>query len=216
MKRALLLLCLLPSLAHANPNDELAMGSWVRSLHTPSANAITEDPLGGGTFAYARQVMPELVLPKLSLWGVAAFSGGGVLGTMFQTMTTSVEYLEFTAGARARYMLWRRYLSASARLDVGATRAALDIENDGQHYRDHGWGAVTTAAVSLDLMAYAGRTFGIGMRAELGRAMESGIALAPRANRPDDGTIELPMSSASLGHLDLGGSYFAFTLIGQF
>jgi hypothetical protein len=215
MTRITLLLALLASVAHAEPNDEAALGSWVRALHAPSANAVTEQPLGGGTFAYAREVIPQLVVPGLSLWGVGTIAFGGATGTMFQTMTTSLDYAEFTVGARARYRLWR-FLEAGARIDAGTTRVALAIDADAQSYRDHGWGAISSSALSLDILPYAGRSFAFGFRGELGYATASGVALTPRMDRPDDGTIELPMTRASLGHLDLGGKYLTFTLFAHF
>ena len=215
MTRITLLLALLTSVAHAEPNDEAALGSWVRALHAPSANAVTEQPLAGGTFAYAREVIPQLVVPGLSLWGVGTVGFGGAGGTMFQTMTTSIDYAEVTVGARARYRAWR-FLEAGARIDAGTTRVALAIDAGGQSYRDHGWGAISAAALSLDLLPYAGKGFAFGFRGELGYATTSAIGLVPRMDRPDDGTIELPMTRASLGHLDLGGKYLTFTLFARF
>lgn len=214
--RALLLLLLFPALAHANTNDEVAYGGWLRTLHAASANAVTDQSLTGVTVGYARELIPDLVLPRLSLWVTAGIDGADADGEMFQVMTTSVEYVQFTAGARARYRLLRDHVVAGARLEAGTARASLAIDNAGQTYRDHGWGAVTAGALSLDVVPYAGRRFAIGVRTELGYATASAIELTPRAQTPDDGTIELPMTRSSLGHLDLGGTTLAFTVFASF
>jgi len=213
--RALLLLLLFPALAHANTNDELAYGGWVRALHSPSANAVTDQSLAGPEVSYARELVPDLVLPKLSLWVMASFGGGDATGSMFQVMTTEIGYLEFTAGARAHYELWP-FLVAGARIEAGTARASLAIENAGERYTDHGWGAVTEGALSLELRPYAGRRFACGVRGELGFATASAIELTPRASRPDDGTIELPMTRSSLGHLDLGGTTATLSIFAAF
>lgn len=216
MRALLFLLLLFPAIAHANTNDELAYGGWVRSLHAPSANAVTDESLAGPTLSYAREVIPDLVLPKLSLWLTASMEGGDATGSMFQVMTTDIGYFEWTAGARARYALLRGHVVAGARLEAGVTRASIEIDNAGDRYTDHGWGAVTAGALSLDVVPYHGRKAAFGMRGELGFATASAIALTPRMQRPEDGTIELPMTRSSLGHLDLGGTTAAFTIFAAF
>jgi hypothetical protein len=213
--RAPFLLLLFPALAHAAPNDELAYGGWIRTLHAPSANAVTEDSLTGPKLEYARELLHDVVVPKLSLWLTGSFDGGDVDGTMFQVMTTKVEYFQFAAGARARYEVWP-FLIAGARIEAGTARTSLAIDNAGVSYTDHGWGAVTAGALSLDLLPYAGRKFACGVRSELGFTTASAIDLTPRAQTPDDGTIELPMTRSSLGHLDLGGTTLAFTVFASF
>jgi len=213
--RALLLLLLFPALAHANTNDEIAYGGWIRTLHAPSANAVTDDSLTGPKLEYARELVPDLAVPRLSLWVTGSFDAADADGTMFQVMTTKVEYFQFAAGARARYEVWP-FLIAGARLEAGTARTSLAIDNAGMTYRDHGWGAVTAGALSLDLLPYAGRKFACGVRSELGFTTASATELTPRAQTPEDGTIELPMTRSSLGHLDLGGTTLAFTVFASF
>ena len=216
MRALLFLLLLVPAIAHADPNDEIAYGGWIRTLHAPSANAVTDDSLTGPTLGYARELLHDVVVPKLSLWLTGNFTAGDVDGAMFQVMTTKVEYFQWTAGARARYSMFRGDVVAGARLEAGTARTSLAIDNAGQTYSDHGWGAVVTGALSLDLVPYSGRKFAIGVRSELGFATASAIELTPRAHTPEDGTIELPMTRSSLGHLDLGGTTLAFTVFAAF
>src|SRR5262249_44505219 len=139
---------------------------------------------------------------------------GAVDGTMFQTLSTDIATLGLTGGLRARYPL-HRLIIASARIDVGAERVRLGIHSSGVTFSDHGWGTMVSAAAALDLFAMSGRSFGIGMRVELGYARAQAISLSPRSNVSSD-TLMLPMMDASLGKLDLSGPTFAASLVGQF
>src|SRR5687768_12212918 len=89
--------------AHAG-NHEIAMGSYNRALRTSSANAVTDETLGGGQLGVARALRLDLY-PKLEVWATAGFNWGGAEGTLFQTMTTEVDSYGFTLGGRARYSL---------------------------------------------------------------------------------------------------------------
>jgi hypothetical protein len=81
---------------------------------------------------------------------------------------------------------------------------------------DTGWGAVTTAALGLETAFFTRRSFSMGMRFELGYVMTSAVAVDARAEGGPDDTIELDRMAASLGHLDLGGRYFAATITTRF
>ena len=56
------------------------------------------------------------------------------------------------------------------------------------------------------------------MRAELGYIAATATALTATSDRGDgDGdTLRLPMNESSLGHLDLGGRFFGFSILSQF
>src|SRR5690606_34187492 len=76
--RTAILLCFATTAATATAyadNNELTIGGTARALRTTSANALTDDSLGGGTFAYARRLDLEL-LPGLELWPEATFAWG--------------------------------------------------------------------------------------------------------------------------------------------
>jgi hypothetical protein len=69
---ALLLVSSLTSVAHAG-NNEVSLTETARSLHTASANAVTEDGMVGGSLGYARRVdIP--IAPDLTLWARAQTS----------------------------------------------------------------------------------------------------------------------------------------------
>jgi hypothetical protein len=128
--RTAIALILLTATASAG-NNELTITETSRALRTSSANAITEDSLIGGELAYSRKLDVSF-MPKLELWTVGTFAWGVADGTMFQTLTTELDTLALTVGARARYRLHHR-LDASARLDIGATRAAFSVRDDMDH-----------------------------------------------------------------------------------
>ena len=212
----LLLLLLLASTASADVNHEAFLGSHTRALRTSSANALTEDSLVGPVLGYAYR-LPFEVTPKLELWGTGTFTFGFVDGQMFQTLATHVSSQQMSAGVRARYALWRRVVVANARLDLGAQRASMSLEDMAGHdARDAGWGAVSTAALGLELNPLALRSVAVGFRAELGYVMAQGIGLTAKSDGAPADTIELDRMAASIGHLDISGRYFSFTLMARF
>jgi hypothetical protein len=209
---ALILLGLLTTTARAD--HELALGSWTRALRSPSANAVTANDLGGGALEYAHS-LDVPALPQLEVWADAGMTWGGTSGTMFQTMTTDVDNLGFTIGGRARYAVWKR-LRVGGRVDVGTTRTALSLAADNTTLSGRGWGGIADAFASLDLLAVTSPRFSLGLRFELGYVKTTGVGLTLAPDRPDDGTLKLPMSAASIGHLDLSGPSFGFRVISQF
>lgn len=214
--RALLILVLLASTAHADVNHEAVLGSHVRALRTASANALTEESLAGPMFGYAYR-LPLDVMAKLELWGTGTFTFGFGEGKMFQTLATDLRAVQMSAGVRARYALWREVVVANARVDLGAQRVAVSLEDmEGHTARDSGWGAISTAAVGLELNAIARQSFALGLRAELGYVAAQGIGLTARSDGAPEDTIELDRMAASLGHLDIGGRYFSMTLMARF
>lgn len=197
----------------SDPRNELELGSWQRALRTPSANAVTGDDIGGGTFSYARQ-LPLDVVPDLGVWAVASYAGGSTSGTMF-TMATDIAYLHLMGGLRARYRVWDA-LRVGGRATLGSARTSLVLDDGMRTYSDRKWGSVAEAAAEVELLAVSRRSFAFGLRAEYGYTQVHGVPLAPRADEVDGDTIALPVTQASLGKLDLGGPFFAITVIGQF
>jgi len=198
--------------AHAG-NTEVTFGSYNRALRSESANAVTDDTLGGGQLGAARNLRLELV-PKLDIWATAGFGWGSAEGTLFQTMTTEVDTVGFTVGGRARYAL-HRHLHLSGRLDLGTARNALTINGNGHRVSDASWGGTVTTAVGLDLMIVAYPRFSLGFRFDLGYVTATSVALSP-SEEGDSSKIELDAMQASIGHLDLGGRFLAFSVLSQF
>jgi hypothetical protein len=211
--RTAIALILLTATASAG-NNELTITETSRALRTSSANAITEDSLIGGELAYSRKLDVSF-MPKLELWTVGTFAWGVADGTMFQTLTTELDTLALTVGARARYRLHHR-LDASARLDIGATRAAFSVRDDMDHSAsDAGWGAITGAGVGIDCYAFRGQRYALAFRLELGAVATSSIPLTATPDSSGEGTLQLEMTAASLGSLNLSGPVFAASIVGQ-
>jgi hypothetical protein len=203
--------------AHAGDQNELTIGSWNRALRSASANAVTDDNLGGGVLTYARDLRIRPV-PRLAVWATGAFTWAGAEGQMFQTLTTEIDSLGLAAGARARYRVYS-WLAVSARADLGTARTALRLTDAmGRSASDARWAGTATAAAALDLLAVAGPRFTLGLRAELGYTAASAPALTATSDRgeSDGDMLRLPVNESSLGHLDLGGRFFGFSLLSQF
>ena len=201
--------------AHADTNhDELWIGGGGRALRSSSANALTGDNLAGTSFGYARD-LGIAALPDLTLWAGAGVTTGAADGTMFQTVSTEISTVALTGGLRARYQL-HRLIAASARLELGAQRARVELSDyTGGSASDHGWGAMAQASAALDLFASARPPFGLGVRAEFGYVIAQAIELTAHRDVRGD-VLMLPMDERALGGLDLSGPAFTISLVGQF
>ena len=211
---AVLGLCGLATPAAAGTN-ELSIGSTTRALRSSSANAVTADDLEGGTLTLGHALdLP--VVPGLTVWADAGLSWGHATGTMFQTLWTEIGSTTWTAGGRARYAVVR-HLWASARLDLGLARASLALSDTSGHAAsDHGWSPLASGALGLDLLAVERPRYALGLRLELGYVSAAAIPLVAAPTSGSAGTLQLQMTAASLGHLDLSGPSFTVSLMAQF
>jgi hypothetical protein len=202
---------LFASPALAEPDNAIWIGPTNRALRTTSADAVTKDSLVGGELGYSRAL--GMTLPHgLALAADATFDWGGADGTMFQSITTRLDTLSMMVGGRLRYPVHNRVV-ATARLGIGMARAALDIHDADSHTAtDHGWGATSMASLAVDLRAYAGPDFSLGVRFELGYVGAAPITMRGNAPHSAD-TLTLMMDSASLGSLNLSGPVFAVSAV---
>ena len=198
-------------------NHEILVGWQDRSMRAPSADAVTGDNLGGAQVGYAH-VLPVATLPGLELWLGGGMELGVAEGEMFQTLSSELSTVAFVATARARYWLWRPVF-ATARLSLGAVDTSLSLTDQaGMKVSDGSWGTVGTAAAGLDVMISRDMPIlrSLGVRVELGYTRASAPALTLRPDQPDNGTLRLPMTEASIGHLDLSGRFVAITCFSEF
>lgn len=195
--RSALLIVLASSTAFAD--TEIGLGTDVRALHSSSANALTDDSLFGGHVVVAHALLPDLFV-------TGSASIAGVTGTMFE-MSTSVLQESFTAGAYGRYHL-RGPLSAIAHAELGLSNTDIKLEDPSyQTLSDHAWAPLAAGAVGLELRWF---------RFEVGYVACAPVELTAKTHPPDDGTIRLPMTQASLGSLDLSGKYASISWLVRF
>ena len=206
----------------ATHHDEISLGATARALRSSSANTLTGGNLAGASLGIARDLGHDLgvdrgswLRPGLSLWLEAGLVTGSADGTVFQSLSTSIDALGLTGGLAARYRLHRR-ITAGARVALGAQRVRAAItDSTGTTAYDHGWGAMASATAALDVFLLTPPRFGLGLRVEAGYVAAQGIALTLHTDRPGD-AIALAMTELSLGHLDLGGPTAGVSLLGQF
>jgi hypothetical protein len=202
------------AVAHAEARNELAIGSNARALRSDSANALTSDGLASGQLTYARGL--GFAPRGAELWVEGGLGWGNVTGKMFQSLTTDVSTLAFTAGARAHYPL-HRLLAVTARVDLGTARTTLKLsDSSARTASDRGWGGVIEAAGGVDLYLVNSPRFALGMRLELGYVAATPVGLSPTTDRSDSTTLTLMMTGASLGHLNLSGPAVGFAVVSQF
>jgi len=202
--------------------DEISLGGGARALRSPSANALTAANLAGASVGIARDLGRDLglydaawPLHQLTLWAEAGFVTGAADGTLFQTLSTTIDQLGFTAGVAARYRVHRR-VALGVRGALGAQRARVAItDGSGSSAYDHGWGTLAQASAALDLFLTTRPHFGLGVRLDAGYVAAQGIALTLHSDRSDDAML-LAMRPLSLGHLDLSGPTAAISLVAQF
>ena len=136
---------------------------------------------------------------------------------MFSVLGTDLFDTTITAGLHLRYQPIRN-IGISAGVAIGAQHASLSITDTMAHTAsDTAWGAVARASTQVDLLAIDLPRFSFGLRAELGYLFSQGIELVPTEQRTDAAdTLHIPMSEASLGHLNLGGAFINIGLVSQF
>ncbi|HSN29357.1 MAG TPA: hypothetical protein VLT45_23870 [Kofleriaceae bacterium] len=201
-------LCLLLTSTAAHADTEIGVGTDVRALHSPSANALTDDSLFGGHVAFAHALLPNL-------WLTGAVTFGGATGTMFE-MSTSVFQESLEAGVRARHHL-AGPLAALARVDVGMSDTSVKLADPAyQTLSDHAWAPLASGALGVELAGRIDRRIDMGLRLELGYVACAPVTLAARTQVLDDGTNRLSMMQASLGSLDLSGKYAAASWLVRF
>lgn len=192
----------------ATPGWRLELGSSTRFLRSPSAVAVTTDPLGSFVMSAERH-LTTLVMPRalaLDLGLEATWANGSASGRMFQTLDTTIGTNDLIVGAHAsaRFL---RILGVTARAGVGATRAALAIAPGGQmaSVDDHGWGRIAAASLGAEVDPIALPELRLGFSLDVGYVATSGVELhAYPSNRPDpDRSIETAYES--VGRLSLDG-----------
>jgi hypothetical protein len=213
MRTDIIVAALLAPAAALAGNNEITVASATRSLPSSSASAVATDDLGGGALGYAREL--AALAPRLGLWIEGDFAAASTTGTLFQTMTTQIHELALASGARLRYSPIR-HLAVAARLDVGAARTQLELDDSAGHAAsDSRWSPFARAAAALDLLAIDNRRFAFGLRVELGYVATRGPTLQPTPQNGGD-AIKLPTMTSSIGRLDLSGPYVAVGLTTAF
>ncbi|HEY0252204.1 MAG TPA: hypothetical protein VGC41_11800 [Kofleriaceae bacterium] len=185
-------------------------------MPSDSADAITAKSLAGGGFGYGHTLAVEMPF-GLALWADANASFYETTGQMFQSLATDLDAQLLTVGLHVTYHLWRPF-SVSAGVGFGAEHADLQLTDSMSHVASDGaWGAVGRASVRLDMIGHLRGSLAMGFRGEFGYLATQAVGLTPVRSRDGDGdTLYLPMQESSIGRLDLGGPYFAFTFVTQF
>jgi hypothetical protein len=206
---ALVLIC---STAYAG--NELSIGSSNRALRSSSADALTGDSLTGGQLGAAHQL--HVGITGVAVWATGAMWWGGAKGSLFSDLATDLGQSAYLVGGRARYAVVP-HLAATAHVQVGLAHTSLALTDSmDRKVSDASWGGIAQGAVGLDLLAVDQARFTLGVRLELGYVAASAVTLTGKASHPDDGTLRLQMTQASLGQLDLSGPYAGIAVVSEF
>lgn len=205
---ALLLVC---STAYAG--NELSVGSSDRALRSSSADAVTGDSLAGGQLGLAHQLHVDL--PGVTVSATMGLWWGSAKGTLFD-LATDLGQSAYLVGGRARYAVVP-HIAASAGVQVGLAHTSLALTDAmDRKVADSAWGGIAEGALGVDLLAIDTPRFSLGIRIELGYVAAAAVTLAGKQARPDDGTLHLQMTQASLGQLDLSGPYAGVSVMSAF
>jgi hypothetical protein len=206
---ALLLMC---STAYAG--NEVSIGASNRALRSSSADALTGDSLISGQLGVAREL--HFAIRDVAIWATGAMWWGRAKGTLFNDLSTDLEQGAGLIGGRARYVVVR-HLAATAHVQVGVAHTSLALTDSmNRELSDARWGGIAEGAIGLDLFAVDQKRLTLGARLELGYVAATAVTLTGKASHPDDGTLRLPMTQASLGQLDLSGPYAGIAVVSQF
>lgn len=209
--RVLALLVMCASTAYAG--NELSIGSSDRALRSSSADAVTGDSLTGGQLGFAHQLHVDV--PDIAISATAGLWWGSAKGTLFD-LATDLGQSAYLVGGRARYAVVP-HIAASAGVQVGLAHTSLALTDSmDRKVSDTGWGGIAQGTLGLELLPVDMPLFKLGVRFELGYVAAAGVTLAGKAQHPDDGTLRLQMTQASLGQLDLSGPYAAVSVTSAF
>jgi hypothetical protein len=213
MRALALLLIYSTECSTAYAGNELSIGSSDRALRSSSADAVTADSLTGGQLGFAHEL--HLGLADLTVSATLGLWWGSAKGSLFD-LATDLGQSAYLIGGRARYAVMP-HIAASAGVQVGLARTSLDLTDSmDRRLSDAAWGGIADGALALDLLAVDTPRFSLGMRVELGYVAAASVTLAGKASHPDDGTLRLAMTQASLGQLDLSGPYASVSVMSAF
>jgi len=209
--RVLIAMLALTTTAYAD--TELSIGSTDRALRSSSADAVTGDSYTGGQLGVAHEL--HLGLDNISLSATGSLQWGGASGTLLD-LATELSQSAYLVGGRARCSILR-HLDATAQLQVGLAHTSLSLTDAmSREISDTAWGGIAEGTVGIELLAVQQRSFTLGLRLELGYVASTPTALAAKSQHPDDGTLRLQMTQASLGRLDLSGPVAGLAAVSRF
>jgi len=204
------------STANANPY-ELSIGGSTRALRSTSADAVTADSLDGGVATVAR-ALPISPLPDLEISAEAGVRWGSAHGTMFQTMETTLDQIDLTLGARARYALLSHF-AATAHAAFGPARTALELDEATAtaqlSAKGSSWSAMVEAGAGIEAMANPRTFLECGARFEVSY-IEARPAAITFDSGSGDASLQINRMTSSLGHLDASGPLASLVLWARF
>lgn len=207
--------------AHAEPAWRVDIGSSTRWLGSTSAASLTTDNLSTANFGAEHRiatVTAPFAIP-VEIAGGVGVSFGSSMGTVFQRLSTEIDTTELVAAAHATAHLGNR-VALSARASLGASRVAVTLADlyttELTPVDDHGWGTVSAASLGAEFAPVALQKFRLGVGAEVGYVATSAIALHAYPSDRPDGDLSIATTYASIGHLDLDGWAFRFSVHAAF
>ena len=200
--------------AHAStapgPAWRIDVARTTRWLASPGAAALATGTRTGVGLDVSRRVLviAPPVGPAIAVAALVDVDTGGLDGTMFQRLSTSLGSADFSAGVRATAKL-RYHTTVGARATVGATRASLRVSDmymaGAVPIDDAGWGSVAALAATANFEPLISPHVNLGFSVDVGYVATSGVELHAYPSDRPDANHSIDTAYASIGHLDLQG-----------
>lgn len=214
----------LASTAHAEDRDtarsatySLDIGSHVRWFGDTSAATVTDDQLAGVRLTLGRSLLATQVRHREVDVGLfARYVYGGVGGTMFGNLDTSLSQHLLGGGARVDVPVWRG-LAVVGQAELGMAHTSLRVDQDLMTPADDGhWAPYTAASLGGELRFTRGKRLDVSLGADVGYLATVPVELhALPGDRPDE-ELSIATTFSGMGKLDTRGFTYSMSLRGRF
>ena len=193
------------------------IGSNVRWFGDTSAAIVTEDQLAGIRMTIGRSLTSATLAHRsLDIGLFARWAYGGVSGTMFNNLDTSMSQNTLGGGVRIDAPL-TRWFSVIGQGELGMARTSLTVTRDEMTpVDDHQWAPYAAASIGGDLRIINGHRLRSSLGVDVGYLFAVPVELhALPGDRPAE-DLSIATTFAGVGKLDTRGVTFSMSLRGAF
>ncbi len=223
---AFALLCVTPTLAFADDDGarparattwSLDLGSHVRWFGDTSAAIVTTEQLAGVRLTLGRSLTStQLKHRDVDVGMFARYAYGGVGGTMFGDLDTSIGQHLLGGGLRADAPV-TRWLALNVQAELGMARTSLTVEQDLMTPVDDAhWAPYAQGSLGAELRLSNGKRLDMSLGIDFGYLVTIPVEMhALPGERPAE-DLSIATTFAGTGKLDTRGVSYSMSLRGRF